>query len=110
MGVRYFESLFYKFYYDVCWEVTTFILPMIPLMICLPNFLITIVSNSATLLLSSQRKQKQCFCLFFGGGRERGEGVGREVGWFNKVRQSGKYHLSNRGVRFIGVCYTGVLL
>lgn len=66
--------------------------------------------NSATLLLSSQRKQKQCFCLFLGGGRERGEGVGREVGWFSKVRQSGKYHLSNRGVRFIGVCYTGVLL
>ena len=84
---------------------------MIPLMICLANFLITIVSNSATLLLSSQRKRKQCFCLFFGGGRERGKGLGgREVGWFSKVRQSGKYHLSNRGVRFIGVCYTGVLL
>ena len=55
-------------------------------------------------------EKAKSFCLFFGGGRERGEGVGREVGWFSKVRQSGKYHLSNRGVRFIGVCYTGVLL
>lgn len=48
--------------------------------------------------------------FFFGSGRERGEGVGRERGWVSKVRQSGKYHLSNRGVRFIGVCYTRILL
>lgn len=55
-------------------------------------------------------KAKTMLLPFFGGGRERREGVGREVRWFSKVRQSGKYHLSNRGVRFIGVCYTGVLL
>lgn len=82
---------------------------MIHLMICLPNFCITIVSNSATLLLSSQRKQKQCLSLFFGGGRERGEGVGRERGSLARFVKVANI-MSNRAVRFIGVCYAGVLL
>lgn len=46
----------------------------------------------------SEKAKTKPMPFFLGGGRERGEGVGREGGWVSKVRQSRKYHLSNTGV------------
>jgi len=62
------------------------------------------------LAVFSEKAKTMLMPFFFEVVGRGGKGLGGRRGWVSKVRQSGKYHLSNRGVRFIGVCYTGVLL